>query len=981
MAANRSWILGVDIGTTFCVAAARPADGRAEIIEVAGQRRVPSVIVLDDSGQIVVGQSAENLAAANPSRAVRAPKSRLGDPAPVVIGGRVHDSVELVAALLRHLYDAAVAQQGGEPSEVRLTHPAIWGRPRLEQLRAVAERAGLKNVTLVAEPVAAAVAYAAAAGMLDAPTVAANAPRISHVAVYDLGGGTFDTAVLAATAEGFAVVGRPVGEDRLGGELFDELLANHVGQQLDADAWENLQISDDLRWQQAAAALRTEARRVKEALSSHDYAELMVALPNGFVQHRVTRDELEGLMRPYIEQSVDRLVQVVADAGLAPGQLDAICLAGGASHAPAVERAVRAAFPDVAIARRGDPKTAVALGATLAVPTTVAGSGSAPPGFAATMDGDRSPTETASGPASVAGMAGGVAAGLAGGAPAGLAGGVAAGAGGGTGPGPAAAGPNAPAGAASPGCTGSPPLAWSPGDARQGAFSPAEAPPTIGNAPLPFGAAAGAAVGAGMGAGGGPGGFVPGDGSGPLHGQGPGSLTAGPLVSPGSVLGRRGLRGWPRAAWYGAAALALVIALVGTLVLTNGGGGSEDSAADLAEAQAAEARQDARRRRPSTATTTATLPPSTTVATLASLVADSPKEQFLGTEISRHWSLDATRDKVTVTVTLTNAAAGTFRWHHDEVVPAGIATDQSQVKTEPVAEVVAAGPTLRWWYELAPRQSALFTYTVARQPAWPASASMNLTAWENARAAATAPRQAEIMKANNLADRTAAPVPVTAAPPVTGPPAPGGGNNSGGGTQPTNPPVVVVVTSPPAPPQPGAPTVQISGPSQLCAGRTSYIEGVATGAVSGVWTITSFTIADASWSPGSPGQYLTPSLSAAGSTFRATLQVVNSANVAASALLDFTVVHCTPQVYIDGPTEVCAGDSRTFSGLSAEAVSGQWDLPEFNINDASWSPDLPTAFASPNINAIGLYFTWTLTVFGPTGLSASAQFTFLVMSC
>ncbi len=940
MAANGRWILGVDIGTTFCVAAARPADGRAEIIEVAGQRRVPSVIVLDESGQIVVGQSAENLAAANPSRAVRAPKSRLGDPAPVVIGGRVHDSVELVAVLLRHLYDAAVAQQGGPPSEVRLTHPAIWGRPRLEQLRAVAERAGVPNPVLVPEPVAAAVAYAAAAGMLDAPTIAVGAAPLSHVAVYDLGGGTFDTAVLAATEGGFEVVGRPVGEDRLGGELFDELLANHVGQQLDPDAWENLQISDDLRWQQAAAALRTEARRVKEALSSHDYAELMVALPNGFVQHRVTRTELEALTRPYIEQSVDRLVQVVADAGLTPGQLDAICLAGGASHAPAVEAAVRAAFPSVTIARRGDPKTAVALGATLTLPQA----GSAQRTAGATGMGDAPRPGPGSHVASPPGMAGGV---ITGASLASL-----------PAPGAALAGSGLPV------------------DNRWGAFSPAQAPPTMGTGPAIAAPVTAPNLPPGPGLGPDPGGQAPGA-TGPLHAQGPGSVEAGPLVGPGSVLGRRGLRGWPRAAWYGAAALAVVIALVGALLLTTGG--EDTTAGDLAAAQAAEAKQDARRRRPATTTTTTANPVSTTTTTTAlpTIVADSPKEQFLGTEITRHWSLDATRDKLTVTVTLTNAAAGTFRWHHDEVVPSGIVTDQSQVKTDPVAEVVAPGPVLRWWYELAPRQSALFTYTVARQAAWPAAAALDLAVWENARASASGVRQAEIMKANNLTDRTAAPVPILAAPPGTAPTT--GGGTGGGGTQPTSP-IVVVVTSPPQPPQPGAPTVQISGPSQLCAGQTSYIEGVATGAVSGVWTITSFSIDDASWTPGSPGQYLTPSIDAGGGSFRATLQVVNSANVAATAVLDFSVVHCVPQVEISGTAELCAGLSYTFSGLSPGAVNGQWDLPGFTLSDPSWSPDFPAMYVSPNVGATGLH-TLTLTVSGPTGLSNFAQFTFEVVPC
>ncbi len=922
MAAKQSWILGIDIGTTFCAAAGRSADGRAEVIEIGGQRRIPSVIVLDEQGQIVVGQSAENLAAANPSRAVRAPKSRIGDPAPIVIGGRLYESVELVAALLRHLYDGAVAQRGSAPAEVRLTHPAIWGRPRIEQLRAAAERAGVPQPVLVSEPVAAAVAYADEVGLGEPSGDGEATSAAVHVAVYDLGGGTFDTAVLRTTPTGFAVVGRPVGEDRLGGELFDELLANHVGQQLDPAAWEALQISEDLRWQQSAAALRSEARRVKEALSTHPYAELMVSLPDGFVQHRVTRDELENLMRPYIEQSVDRLAQVVADAGLQPSQLAAICLTGGASHAPLVEASIRAAFPQVTIGRRGDPKTAVALGATLATPSGVGASldaglapGSNPPVVAAGPPFG-SPSTVAAGPngpgsAGLAGLAG-------------LAGS------------PATVGPH----------LGQPPL-----DLSGPAPGPPAGPPPWPSAPVapPQGPITAPLA------------FHPGAADGPVLGAGSSISGRSPRV--------------PHLAWY-AAAIVVVLALIGTVLLIRGG-------TDAGEVETASRNRDSTttsgsgrrsstttsRAPTTTATTTATTPPGT-------LAVDSPTEQFLGTEVRRHWALDATRANLTVTVTLTNAAAGAFRWHHDEVVPKAVAADASAVLTNPPAEVLQADPMLRWWYELAPRQSITFTYTVVRQKSWPAATAMDLTSWETARATATVTRQGEIMKANNLTDRSAAPVPVaalTATVSVPGPVA---------GTAPptTARPIVVVVTSPP-PAGPSAPTVAITGGRALCVGQASFIEGVATGAVSGVWTITSFAIADASWSPSSPGQYLEPTPEAAGGSYRATLSVVNSANVAATAVFDFTVIHCTPQVAIDGPSQMCAGDTRTFTGFAIDAVSGRWDLPEFSVSDAVWTPDSPTQFATPNAAAIGGTFTWTLTVVGATGLSATTQFSFTVFAC
>ncbi len=357
MSVQDPWVLGIDFGTSFTVAAARTRRG-PEVIEIGGERRVPSVVLAEDDGSLVVGRSAEDLATSSPGRAIRAPKSRIGEPAPIILGGRTHDVTVLIASLLAYVYQEAVRHVGSPPVEVRLTHPASWGRVRLDRLLQAAARAQLPNPVLVPEPVAAAVSFADEVGV---------APG-GFVAVYDLGGGTFDTAVLQATvqhdAPGFVVIGRPGGEDRLGGDLFDELLANFVGSRLNEEVWEALQVSDERAWQQAASALRSEARRVKEALSSHPYAELLVALPNGMVTQRVTRDEFELLIEPYIASSVEVLRRAVADAGLEPLQLAAVYLAGGASRSPLVERMVCDAFPGVNVSRRGDPKTAVALGAT-----------------------------------------------------------------------------------------------------------------------------------------------------------------------------------------------------------------------------------------------------------------------------------------------------------------------------------------------------------------------------------------------------------------------------------------------------------------------------------------------------------------------------------------------------------------------------------------------------------------------------------------
>jgi actin-like ATPase involved in cell morphogenesis len=358
------WVLAIDFGTSFTVAASRIADRPPEVIEIDGERRLPSVIMIDDGGEVMVGKSADDLASTNPGRVLRSPKSRLGEPAPVVLGGRPYSIVSLVAHLLRHVHAEAVRYHGSEPDQVRLTHPATWSGPLRRQLLAAAGQAGISDAVLVPEPVAAAIAYADEGAVPDG----------GHVLVYDLGGGTFDTAALQSSSTGFVVVGRPGGDPRLGGELFDELLANTIGERLDPEVYEHIQLADDALWQQAAVGLMREARRVKEALSSHPFAEALLGLPNGLVQQRVSQGDLYDVIAPYITESVDVMRQTALGAGLESSDLSSIYLVGGASRTPLVEELVSAAFPDVPVSRRGDPKGVVALGAThpRATPTSLA---------------------------------------------------------------------------------------------------------------------------------------------------------------------------------------------------------------------------------------------------------------------------------------------------------------------------------------------------------------------------------------------------------------------------------------------------------------------------------------------------------------------------------------------------------------------------------------------------------------------------------
>ncbi len=349
-----NWTLSIDFGTSSTIAVGSRADGTRELIEIDGDRRMPSVAFLDDDGTWVVGRSAVDLASGRPDRAVRVPKRRLGEQTPIVVGGRPVSAVSVCAEILRVAAAAATLQMGSEPSMVRLTYPATWNRPLRNKLLQAATEAGLATPTLIPEPVAAAHALP-----LDVPIG-------SHVAIYDLGGGTFDTTVVRKTDVGFTVVGRPTGDPAFGGELFDEIIRNDIGEQLDPDAWDELQVSDELPWRRSSVQLLAECKRVKEAMSSHRYGVVIASLPNGVTELRLDRERLDSLVAPFVDESVDVLARGIEQAGLTTDDIFVVHLVGGASRMPIVIERIREAFPGVRVEQLGDPRTAAALGAPLA---------------------------------------------------------------------------------------------------------------------------------------------------------------------------------------------------------------------------------------------------------------------------------------------------------------------------------------------------------------------------------------------------------------------------------------------------------------------------------------------------------------------------------------------------------------------------------------------------------------------------------------
>ncbi len=349
----RRWVLGVDLGTSFS-AGAVGADDRVELLEVGGDRRMPSTVVLTEEGRLLAGAYAQRTIGRLPDRAERNPKRYVGR-APMLLGGQSVTAVDALAALLElFAHEARRHQDGTEPAMIVLTHPVAWTDAQRGVLREAAQRVlPDTEVALLAEPVAAAVHYVHDRGQPDDG-------RTGQVAVYDLGGGTFDTAVLTADREAFRVVGRPGGDPEIGGEAFDQLVYQHFGAQLEhaaPDWWRDVQSNPDRRWLAAATDLLSEARIAKESLSEYETASQYI--PGADTDVALSRAELEQLIGGDIRRTLRLLDETIEVAG---GELRGVFLTGGASRTPLVEQTLRGSY-DGLVRTWKDPKTVVAMGA------------------------------------------------------------------------------------------------------------------------------------------------------------------------------------------------------------------------------------------------------------------------------------------------------------------------------------------------------------------------------------------------------------------------------------------------------------------------------------------------------------------------------------------------------------------------------------------------------------------------------------------
>jgi actin-like ATPase involved in cell morphogenesis len=349
-----SYFLGIDLGTTY-TAAAVCRDGKPEICRLGSRTpSIPSLVLRRDDGTVLTGEAAERRAVTEPQRVGREFKRRFGDPTPIILGGTPHSADALTAELLRAVVAQVTEVEGRPPEGIVVAHPANWGDYKQDLLTQAVRRADLGEVSFISEPEAAAIHYAAQERI----------PRGSRVAVYDLGGGTFDAAVLRRTEFGWQILGRPEGVEHLGGVDFDEAVFTHVADSIGDDF--DLLDPDDPAVLSAVARLRHECVEAKEALAADTDVAIPVLLPSASTRTevRLTRSELEEMIRPAIADSIAALERALRAARVAPGDVTSVLLVGGSSRIPLVAEMVGSALGRP-VAVDAHPKHGVALGASL----------------------------------------------------------------------------------------------------------------------------------------------------------------------------------------------------------------------------------------------------------------------------------------------------------------------------------------------------------------------------------------------------------------------------------------------------------------------------------------------------------------------------------------------------------------------------------------------------------------------------------------
>ncbi|MCP1164319.1 MULTISPECIES: molecular chaperone HscC [Bacillus] len=339
-------IIGIDLGTTNSLVATWSEDGAKLIPNVLGEFLTPSVVSIDETGEILVGRIAKERLITHPQLTAATFKRFIGTEKKYELGTYTFSSEELSSFIIKSLKQDAEAYLNEEVTGTVISVPAYFNDTQRKSTKRAVEIAGLTVERLISEPTAAAIAY----GLYQEQSE-------TKFLVFDLGGGTFDVSILELF-EGIMDVKSIAGDNYLGGEDFTKSLMTFF--------LESHQLNPDSLDSKTLSLIYTQAERCKLALCNESTATMNVVIHNQTYETSINRGEFEKIVTPLLLRLRYPIERALRDASLNPNDLDAVILIGGATRMPLVKSVISKMFGRMPYANI-NPDETVALGAAIQV--------------------------------------------------------------------------------------------------------------------------------------------------------------------------------------------------------------------------------------------------------------------------------------------------------------------------------------------------------------------------------------------------------------------------------------------------------------------------------------------------------------------------------------------------------------------------------------------------------------------------------------
>ncbi|UCH88046.1 MAG: molecular chaperone DnaK [Thermoplasmata archaeon] len=345
-------VIGIDLGTTFSVAAILEAGEPVIVPNAEGTRTTPSVVAFTKDGEQLVGQIAKRQAITNPKRTIASIKRKMGTKYRVKIDDKKYSPEEISSLIVQKLKTDTEAYLGSEISQAVITVPAYFEDSQRQATKDAGKIAGLEVLRIINEPTAAALAF----GL--------DKEEDQTILVFDLGGGTFDVSILEI-GEGVFEVKATSGNNLLGGDDFDQRIIDHCAKKFKEE--HDIDLKDDLA---AMQRLKETAEKAKIELSGRTSTEInlpYLASDDSGPKHldiNLVRSDFEKMTDDLIKKTIGPTRRALKDAGIKPKDINKILLVGGSTRIPAVQRAIKTMFgkdPDKGI----NPDECVAVGAAI----------------------------------------------------------------------------------------------------------------------------------------------------------------------------------------------------------------------------------------------------------------------------------------------------------------------------------------------------------------------------------------------------------------------------------------------------------------------------------------------------------------------------------------------------------------------------------------------------------------------------------------